>query len=220
MEIPKNLKDEIWEYCRLNDIPNIDDFILKMIRQGYTVEKFGATPIGTTEVQEVEKIVEVPVEVIKEIIVEKEVIKEIPVEKIVTKIEYINDKTNESELTENILHLNEELETERQKFSTITTEMENIFQEEISKRDREIENLRRLLEEDERDEKITTLSNSFEEERVNHRKAKEEISKKDKEIEELKRLLEEEKNKTKKDSDIYGDDRKGGWFGSNLLKKK
>ena len=31
------------------------------------------------------------------------------------------------------------------------------------------------------------------------------------------RELEKEKKKTK--SDIYGEDRKGGWFGSNLLRK-
>jgi len=77
MEIPKNLKDEIWEYCRLNDISNIDEFIVKMVRQGYTVEKFGATPLGKTEVKEVEKIVEV--------------IREVPVEKIIEKEVFITD---------------------------------------------------------------------------------------------------------------------------------
>jgi len=50
MEVPKKLKDEIWEYCRLNDISNIDEFIIKMIRQGYTIEKFGSTPLGGNEV--------------------------------------------------------------------------------------------------------------------------------------------------------------------------
>ena len=34
MEIPKKLKDEIWEYCRMNDIPNIDEFIIKMVQTG------------------------------------------------------------------------------------------------------------------------------------------------------------------------------------------
>ena len=37
MEIPKKVKDEIWDYCRINDIPNIDEFILKMVSQGFTV---------------------------------------------------------------------------------------------------------------------------------------------------------------------------------------
>ena len=66
MELPKDLKEEIWDYCRLNDITNIDEFTTKLVRQGFTVEKFGATP--TTKVVEkiVEKIVEVPVEKIVE----------------------------------------------------------------------------------------------------------------------------------------------------------
>jgi hypothetical protein len=72
-----------------------------------------------------EVVVEKPVEVIKEIPVEKvvvkEIVKEVPVEKIVTKVEYICDdsKTNElfgkiEQLNENIFHLNEELDKERQ----------------------------------------------------------------------------------------------------------
>lgn len=70
MELPKDLKEEIWDYCRLNDITNIDEFTIKLVRQGFTVEKFGATP--TTKVVEkiVEKIVEVPVEKIVERTVE------------------------------------------------------------------------------------------------------------------------------------------------------
>ena len=171
MEIPKNLKDEIWEYCRLNDISNIDEFIVKMIRQGYTSEKFGATPVGYGSVKEVEKVVEV--------------IKEVPVEKIVTKIEYVSDKSGETELIEKLNILEEEnkkfstklseSEEEIQKFSTKVTEMENIFQKETSLRD--------------------------------------------KEIEKLKKELEEEKKKIKNETDIYGDEKRGGWFGSNILKR-
>ena len=40
MNIPNNLNDEIWGYCRLNKITNIDDFMLKMLKQGFTVEKY------------------------------------------------------------------------------------------------------------------------------------------------------------------------------------
>jgi predicted RNase H-like nuclease (RuvC/YqgF family) len=95
----------------------------------------------------------VEIEVIREIRVEVpvEVIKE--VEKIVTKIEYISDKTGESELLlkiqqleENIFHLNNELDKEKQIFSTKTTEMENIFQNEMSKKDNELDELRRNLD--------------------------------------------------------------------------
>jgi hypothetical protein len=44
MEIPKILKDEISNYCKVNEITNIDEFIVKMIRQGFTAEKYGAIP--------------------------------------------------------------------------------------------------------------------------------------------------------------------------------
>jgi hypothetical protein len=62
MEIPKELKDEIWEYCRSNDILNVNDFMLRLVKQGFTIEKFGATPNSNVVEKIVEKIVEVPVE--------------------------------------------------------------------------------------------------------------------------------------------------------------
>ena len=171
MEVPKKLKDEIWEYCRLNDISNIDEFIINMIRQGYSVEKFGATPLGTTEVKEVEKIVEV--------------IREVPVEKIIEKEVFITDDIQITELTNKLSQLEEEkrifstktteIGTIREEFSTKTVEMENIFQYKLSLKDNEIE-------------KLTSE-------------------------------LESEKKKPKKETDFYGEEKKGGWFGSNILKK-
>lgn len=108
MEIPKKLQDEIWDYCRANNISNIDEFTNKMLVNGFNVEKYGNAPfaqniepevIEKEVIKEVEKIVEkevireVPVEVIKEVekVVEKrvevpvEVIKEVPVDRIVEK---------------------------------------------------------------------------------------------------------------------------------------
>jgi hypothetical protein len=72
MEIPKEINDEIWDYCRVNNITAIDDFTLKLIKQGFTVEKYGATPQTREKIVEkiVETIVEVPVEKIVEKIVE------------------------------------------------------------------------------------------------------------------------------------------------------
>lgn len=67
MEIPKKINDEIWDYCRANQISNIDDFMLKLLKQGFSTEKYGATP-ATTKV--IEKIVEVPVEKIVEKVIE------------------------------------------------------------------------------------------------------------------------------------------------------
>lgn len=118
MEIPKNIKDEIWEYCRLNDITDLNAFMVKMLKQGYNIEKYGPTPFtvgGSTPeiiekevIKEVEKIVEkevikeVPVEVIKE--VEKIVEKEVPVEVIKEKEVYITDD-------EEVIKLTKELES-------------------------------------------------------------------------------------------------------------
>lgn len=78
MTLPTSLYNEIWDYCRVNSITNIDEFIIKLVKQGFTVEKFGATP----HVQE--RIVEVPVEKIVEVPVEK--IVEVPIAMVDTEI--------------------------------------------------------------------------------------------------------------------------------------
>ncbi len=97
MELPKNLKDEIWDYCRINNIPNIDDFTLKLIQQGFTIEKYGATPEARVVEKIVEKIVEVPVEKI--------------VEKIITNDEETKKMVLENEkLTQDKVNLNKEIE--------------------------------------------------------------------------------------------------------------
>lgn len=102
MEISKQLKDDIWDYCRANNITNIDEFTMKILRQGFTIEKFGATPkIKETKV-EVEKIVEKIVEVPVEKIVEKTI--EVPVEKEI----YITDNSQVKELSEKIKKLEQE----------------------------------------------------------------------------------------------------------------
>jgi len=93
MEIPKTLKDEIWDYCRLNNISDIDGFTIKLLKAGFTVEKYGATPtsnVGTPSV--IEK------EVIKEVIVEKEVVKEV----------IVSDDVKINELLEQISSFNAE----------------------------------------------------------------------------------------------------------------
>ncbi len=163
---------DIKKYGLLGKTPNdgekdlkIDGIEEKWVEKEVIVEKRVEVPVEV--IKEVEKIVEVPVdriiekEVIKEIpvekIVTKEVIKEVPIEKIVTKIEYISDKTSENELMskideikndyeQKIFQLNEEIEEERQIFSTKTTEMENNFQNEMSKKDKELDEVRRNLD--------------------------------------------------------------------------
>ena len=124
----------------------------KQLIKEVIVEKRVEVPVEV--IKEVEKIVEVIkevtvdriVEVIKEVPVEKvvikEIIKEVPIEKVVTKIEYISDKESENELLfkiqqleQTVFQLNDDLESERQEFSTKTQEMVNIFQDNISKKD-------------------------------------------------------------------------------------
>jgi len=211
----KNNK-EIYEFCMLNSITDINKFIQDCFKQGFDVKKYGLLgetlnegekdlkidgeeekhiikevivekrveiPIEVTK--EVEKIIEVPVEIIKEVVVEKEVIKEVPVEKVVTKIEYISDKTTEDELggiiaklEENIFHLKQELDSERKNFSIKTEEMENIFQNEMSKNTEELDKLRRNLDINVDENKVKMLSETLQ-------KLKKETIDKDKKIEEL-----------------------------------
>ena len=98
MEISKELKDEIWDYCRVNNITNIDEFTMKILKRGFTVEKFGATPQTIEKIVEVEKVVEKIVEKIVEVKVE------VPTEKEV----YITDDKQVKKLSEKITKLEDE----------------------------------------------------------------------------------------------------------------
>jgi len=186
------LLDSITSYCNANKIEDVDGFIKKCFESGYNIEKYGLLEktlnvdekdlktgiVGEKQV-EIEVIreirVEVPVEIIKEVevinevIVEKEVIKE--VEKIVT-------ITNNEELEEKIFQLNSDLESERKIFSTKTEEMENSFQKEMSKKDEELDELRRNL-----DEKLDDTNQKMLQETL--QKLRKEISDKNEKIKEL-----------------------------------
>tara|TARA_R110000803_G_scaffold167229_1_gene230485 strand:- start:580 stop:1278 length:699 start_codon:yes stop_codon:yes gene_type:complete len=229
MEIPKKLQDEIWDYCRLNNIPSIDEFINKMVSNGFNIEKYGTSPFVTTqyvdppEPEIIEKIIEkeiikeVPVEVIKEIKVDKIVYvdkiieKEVPVEKIVEKLVekkvYVTDDVAVTELTEKNFQLKEDLTNERKKNSTVITEMENNFQQKI-------DDLRGKL-----DEKVDVVVDEkykgfWEEEIIAHDKTKEEIIK-------LKDILKHIGGAGSDDNnDIYGDENKskGRWGGGSNIK--
>ena len=118
-------------FCDANNIEDKYDFIYLCFKQGFDIRKFGLLGktgiVGEKQVEiEVirEKRVEVPVEVIKEVEKIVEVIKEVPVEKVITKIEYISDKTSENELLLKIQQL----------------------EEEMSKKDNELDELRRNLD--------------------------------------------------------------------------
>ena len=102
-------------FCESQEIKDVSNFMYLCFKQGFDIKKYGF--LGETEQ---EKIVEVPVEIIKEV----EKIVEVPVEKVVTKIEYIRDKNNENELGEKITKL----------------------EKEMSKKDEELDELRRNLD--------------------------------------------------------------------------
>jgi len=141
----KNFK-EVFDYCYLNGIVDVNSFLDKCLKQGFDIEKYGLLGEEGKIVEKVVEVVkEVPVEKIVEIIkevevikeIEKEVVREVKVEIPVSKIEYIYDKTP-TELEDKILHLesenkkfsiiNTELESKLREFSTITKETTKIFQ--------------------------------------------------------------------------------------------
>ena len=118
-------------------------------------------------IKEVEKIVEV----VKEVTVEKEVIKEVPVDRVVEKIIYTTDDIQINELGGKIAELEEErqifstkianLEEEIQIFSTKTEEIEIFFQNEISKKDKELDELRQKLDDPVINDKIKLLQETL-----------------------------------------------------------
>lgn len=158
----KKVLESITSYCNVNKIEDVDGFIKKCFDSGFNIERYGLLEkklnggekdLKTGVVEEkqvikeviVEKRVEIPVEVIKEVIIEKEVIREVPIE-VVKEVEKIITITENKELEEKIFHLNEQLEEERKIFSTKTEEMENSFQKEMSKKDKELDEIRRNLD--------------------------------------------------------------------------
>ena len=207
LELDSNQYKDLTRYCGLNKfIP--EEIAKKSYLEGFTIEKYGLLgkthndgekDLKTGGIQEKrveievirEKLVEIPVEVIKEVVkieyveipvekrveipVEKiverivnvtddtkinelllkiqqlenrpieivEVVKEVPVDRVVEKIIYTTDDIQINELGEKIA----KLENERQLFSTKTIEMENIFHNKMSKKDEELDELRRTLDE-------------------------------------------------------------------------
>ena len=122
-------------------------------------------------IKEVEKIVEVIKEVPVEKVIIQEVIKEVPVDRVVEKIIYTTDDIQINELGGKIAELEEErqifstkianLEKERQIFSTKTEEIEIFFQNEISKKDKELDELRQKLDDPVTNDKIKLLQETL-----------------------------------------------------------
>jgi len=150
LELDSKQYKDLTRYCELNKLVP-EDIVKKSYLEGFMIEKYGL--LGKTggeqekrvEIEVIrEKRVEVPVEVIKEVVkveyvevpVEKEIIKEVPVEKIVevtkeipvekvvikevpveviiTKTEYISDDTKTNELLLKIQQMENEMSKKQQ----------------------------------------------------------------------------------------------------------
>ena len=218
---------DILEYCKLNNITDIELFVTQCFKQGFDIKKYGF--LGKTEetikevevIKEVEKIVErrveIPVETIKEVekIVEKivevpvEVIrekiieKEIPIEKIVTKIEYICDKEGENELLLKI----QQLEIEMSKKDENLDELRRNLDEALDKPPVEIIKEVEVIREVEKpNDKAKMLSETL-------MKLKGQLSEKDGEIEKLNNTIKQLESRLNPTGAIY---MKGSNINENL----
>jgi hypothetical protein len=156
MEIKINLSTaehkDLLSYCNLNDLL-ISSVVKDSFTTGFNIERYGLLNTGGIREKQVEKEVivekrvEIPVEVIKEVVrieyveVEKpiEVIKEVIVDRIIEKVlevikevpvEKIVYVTDQEEMKSKIFQKEQEFEEQRQIFSTKTQELENIFHNE------------------------------------------------------------------------------------------
>ena len=195
MELPKDLKDKVWNYCRLNDITDVNGFIIKTLKKGLDVEVYGL--LGKT-LNEGEKDLKtggieekrVEIEVIREIRVEVpvEVIKEVPVDRVVEKIIYTTNDIQVNKLGGKIAELEQEISIKtteigriREEFSTKTTENESFFQNEMSKKNKELDELRQTLDNPVTNNNINMLQETLQ-------KLRKEMSNKDEKIKELEKI--------------------------------
>ena len=197
MELPKKIIDEIWDYCRLNGVTDINGFTIKMVKQGFTVEKYGATPTDRIVEKEVEKIVEVEkiIEVIKEVPVEKIIEKLIEVEKEVIREVKVTDNEETNKLLAEIESIKNNERIHKQALKSIASEKDDLVAE--------IEELKvKLEDEKELFKDLTSLK----------RQNKDLTDKLSNVISELEAEKAKPKQEIKKD--IYGEG-KIGFFGSN-----
>ena len=211
----REIMQSVSAFCESEDIKDIDQFMYLCFKQGFDIKKYGL--LGET-LNEGEKDLitggigekQVEIEVIKEIRVEVpvEVIKE--VEKIVTKIEYISDKSGENELLLKIQQLEQEISTKtteigtiRQEFSTKDTENESFFQNEMSKKNEELDELRRTLDELKTNDKSKLLQETLQ-------KLRGELQEKNLQITELQKI----------NNDLQGMNRQGTYLRSSNLRDR
>ena len=116
----KETIQSVTAFCESQEIKDVNNFMYLCFKQGFDIKKYGF--LGETEQ---EKIIEVPIEIIKEV----EKIVEVPVEKVVTKIEYIRDENNENELSEKITKLEKEMSKKEEELDQLRRNLDIILDE-------------------------------------------------------------------------------------------
>ena len=103
LTLNKQNQKDLTDYCKLNNIEDIDKFFQKCFKRGYDIERYGLIGDKTEKIIEyVEK--EIPIEVIK--YVEKETIKEVPIE-VIKEVEKIVEVIKEVPVEQKIFSTNE-----------------------------------------------------------------------------------------------------------------
>ena len=103
LTLNKQNQKDLTDYCKLNNIEDIDKFFQKCFKRGYDIERYGLIGDKTEKIIEyVEK--EIPIEVIK--YVEKETIKEVPIE-VIKEVEKIVEVIKEVPIEQKIFSTNE-----------------------------------------------------------------------------------------------------------------
>ena len=178
----REIMQSVSAFCESENIKDIDQFMYLCFKQGFDIKKYGL--LGET-LNGGEK------DLIKEVIVEKQVIKEIrvevpvevikEVEKVVTKIEYISDKSGENELLLKIQQL----------------------ENEMSKKNEELDELRRTLDELKTNDKSKLLQETLQ-------KLRGELQEKNLQITELQKI----------NNDLQGMNRQGTYLRSSNLRDR
>ena len=104
-DLDKNSQKEFIDYCQLNEIEDVENFIVKCAKDGLTLDKYGIAPfLPKSQIQEVpvekeiikEVIVEIPVE--KEVIVEKIITREVDNEQLISELKILKEQLREQEV--------------------------------------------------------------------------------------------------------------------------
>ena len=134
----KETIQSVTAFCESQEIKDVNNFMYLCFKQGFDIKKYGF--LGETEQ---EKIIEVPIEIIKEV----EKIVEVPVEKVVTKIEYIRDENNENELSEKITKLEKEMSKKEEELDQLRRNLDIILDEPPVEIIKEVEKIVEVIKE-------------------------------------------------------------------------